>query len=173
MRPLPEILTGGLSDTGGKWRKETGPTLYARAVKQEIERLRGIDASKLDAMAAALARKRLRWYSDNRSRLDINTAVPLDEAYRVFLLKLGITEDQAPVVRRDPKRLVVHSANFCPTLEACRVLGLDTRWVCRRLTEKPTTELLRRIHPKLRFTRNYDRLRPHANVCEELILLED
>ena len=86
--------------------------------------------------------------------------------------KLGITASQAPVRHRDNNSLVLRSMNFCPTLEACKILAMDTRFVCRHLTEIPTTELLRQIHPGLRFTRNYERLRPHAPYCEEIIILE-
>jgi hypothetical protein len=53
----------------------------------------------------------------------------------------------------------------------CKILNLDTRFVCRHLTEKPTTGLLRQIHPELRFTRNYKKLRPHPPYCEEMIIL--
>ena len=73
----------------------------------------------------------------------------------------------------DEASLVLRSSNFCPTLEACRILDLDTRFVCRHLTEKPTTDLLRQIHPKLRFTRNYESLRPNAPYCEEMIILDE
>ena len=75
-------------------------------------------------------------------------------------------------ISRDKKKIVLHSRNFCPTLEACKVLKLDTRSVCRHLSEKPTTDLLRQLHPKLRFTRNYEKLRPHTPYCEEMIILD-
>jgi len=70
-------------------------------------------------------------------------------------------------------RIIIHSKNFCPTLEACRILNMDTRFVCRHLTENPTTELIRQLHPRLRFCRNYEKLRPHSAYCEEMIVLED
>jgi hypothetical protein len=41
------------------------------------------------------------------------------------------------------------------------------------LSEIPTTELLRQLHPKLRFTRNYEKLRPHTPYCEEMIILDE
>jgi len=41
------------------------------------------------------------------------------------------------------------------------------------LTEKTTTELLRRVNPKLRFTSNYEKLRPYSDFCEEMILMEE
>jgi hypothetical protein len=63
--------------------------------------------------------------------------------------------------------------NACPTLDACTKLGLDTREVCRKAYQCPVQEFLKRIHPKLRFDRNYEHIRPYAAYCEEIITLED
>lgn len=148
--------------------------LYNKAVRDSIEQLRGAEEKKLEILAEELSKKRLRWFSENCQSFKKSTGKKaIDIAYQVFLKKLDITEDQASIVQRDERTLVLHSRNFCPTLEACKILGLDTRFVCRHLTEKPTSELIRQIHPKLRFTRNYDKLRPYFNYCEEMILLSD
>jgi hypothetical protein len=147
--------------------------LYNKAVRDSIDQLRDADKQKLEALAEDLLKKRLRWYAEHGHCLATDGQDILHEAYRVFLQKLGITEDLAPIVRCDEKHLILHSSNFCPTLEACNLLGLDTRFVCKHLTEKPTTDLIRQIHPKLRFTRNYERLRPHSDYCEEMIILEE
>jgi len=50
---------------------------------------------------------------------------------------------------------------------------MDTKFVCRDLTEDPTTELIRQLHPRLRFYRNHEKLRPYSAYCEEMIVLED
>ena len=50
---------------------------------------------------------------------------------------------------------------------------MDDLSPCMHLTEEPTTDLLCQIHPKLRFARNYDKLRPHTPYCEEMIILDD
>ena len=147
--------------------------LYDSAVRDHIEQLRQADQNQLEKLAHELSAKRLKWFTDHRSIYSSAGQDILETAYRVFLDKIGITAAEAPIVRRDPKRLVLHSKNDCPTLEACNILGLDTRFVCRHLTEKPTTRLLRQIHSKLRFTRNYDRLRPQCDYCEEMIVLDD
>jgi tRNA(adenine34) deaminase len=146
--------------------------LYDQRVRQSIDLLRDADEKKLKALARKLSQKRLKWYADNFSSLSMEGIDVIDMAYHVFLRKLDITEEQAPVVRRDEKHLVLHSRNFCPTLEACTILKCDPRFVCRHLTEQPTTDLLRQIHPSLCFSRNYDRLRPHCEYCEETIIFE-
>ena len=147
--------------------------LYNRTVRQNIEQLRGADEKKLKQMASVLSAKRAAWFAESCRSYSAEKEDALDAGYRVFLAKLGIGKDQAPIVSRDRSRLVLHSTNFCPTLEACRILGLDTRFVCRHLTERPTTELLRQVNSKLRFARNYEKLRPYSDFCEEMILLED
>ncbi len=146
--------------------------LYNRAVRRQIDQLRDADQGKLEMLAQVLSTKRRQWYSENCRPTKGDNADVIDRAYQVFLKKLGITAAQAPVTHRDHHHLVLRSMNVCPTLEACKILDMDTRLVCRHLTEKPTTELLRQIHPRLRFTRNYERLRPHAPYCEEIIILD-
>ena len=147
--------------------------LYNKEVRDSIDQLRDADKQKLEDFAQNLSKKRLRWYAEHGHCLATDGEDILHAAYRVFLQKLGIMEDQAPIVRCDEKHLILHSSNYCPTLEACNLLGLDTRFVCKYLTEKPTTDLIRQIHPKLRFTRNYKHIRPHSDYCEEMIILED
>lgn len=146
--------------------------LYNRAVRDNIDQLREADEKTLMKLADDLTGNRLEWSSENCRSFPCKNADALDTGYQVFLKKLGIAADQAPIVSRDGTRIVLHSKNFCPTLEACKILGLDTRFVCRHLTEKPTTDLLRQVHPKLRFSRNYDKLRPHSSYCEEMIILD-
>jgi hypothetical protein len=147
--------------------------LYNKTVRDQVDQLRDADQNKLEALARQLSAQRLQWFADNRSSFKGDRWNIIDGAYEVFLKKLGITAAEASVVHRDDAGLVLHSINFCPTLEACNILDLDTRFVCRYLTEKPTTDLLRQIHPKLRFARNYEKLRPHTPYCEEMILLDD
>ena len=147
--------------------------LYDRAVRKEIDRLRGADRAELEKQAEALSARRLKWYSENQSRLNTDSKDDIGSAYQLFLTKLGISAKDAPVISQDDKKLVLHSSNFCPTLEACKILNLDTRFVCRHLSEKPTTDLLRQLNPKLRFTRNYEKLRPYSDYCEEIIQIDN
>ena len=147
--------------------------LYNRAVRASIDQLRDADEKKLKLLADDLSEKRLAWFSKNCTSVAGSEQDVLEAGYQVFLKKLGITEKQAPVVKRDENRIVLHSKNFCPTLEACKILRLDTRFVCRHLTEIPTTEMLRQVNPKLRFKRNYNNLRPYKDYCEEMIILDE
>ena len=145
--------------------------LYDRHVRECVDQLRNADGQRLDAMASELGEKRVVWFQTNRDREEFQVGSSLERAYRVFLAKLGVSANDAPIVESGPERIVIHSRNFCPTLEACRILGLDTRHVCSRMTEAPMDTLLKQIDPRLRFSRNYAAIRPHCEYCEEIISL--
>jgi len=146
--------------------------LYNGDVREQVAMLRDADEVALRQMAEILTTKRIAWVEANLPDLHDGDD-PLGTAYHLLIDKLGILPEEAPILDRGPRHLCFASRNFCPTLEACRILGLDTRFVCKHLTEGPTTEFFRRIHPKLRFSRNYDVLRPYGDCCEEMISLEE
>lgn len=147
--------------------------LYNRAVRTDIELLRKADGEALKKLSGEKCVNRLQWFKEQYSVSMKSSPSVIDDAYALFLTRLGITSEEAPIVKRSENSITIHSKNFCPTLEACKILRMDTRFVCRHLTESPTTELLRQLHPKLLFKRNYDKLRPYAEYCEEMIVLEN
>lgn len=142
-------------------------------IQTEIDRLRGADDAALAALNADSVLRRTAWFAENRDRFTFLSEDLLDSAYRLLLARFCIPPEEAPIVSRTDRSITFHSQNFCPTLEACKRLGLDTRHVCRRINEDSTNQLIRLIDPRLHFSRNYEKLRPYAPYCEELITLED
>ncbi len=140
-------------------------------VAAELARLAGASDQRLRQYDRGSAARRRQWYRERFADGSVPGRDPLEQAYRVLLARLGIGEEDAPIIERGPERLVFHSRNFCPTLEACRILGLDTRRVCRLYNEGATGELFRQVDPRLVFRRNYEKLRPYAAYCEEIIEL--
>ncbi len=138
-------------------------------VLSELARLRGATEERLVEYNRQTAMRRLEWYHREKPNLRLGAGDAALQGYRLLLLKLGIAEAEAPVVRRAEGLVVFHSKNFCPTLEACRILGLDTRWVCRLYNEGAADQLIRQLDPSLRFSRNYERIRPYSGYCEERI----
>jgi len=138
-------------------------------VRKELERLRGATDEQLKEYGRKLTARRLAWYHAEKASLCLGTDDPLEQAYRLLLRKLGISEAEAPVVRKENGRIEFHSGNFCPTLEACRILGLDTRRICRLYNEGATDQLVRQLDPGLRFHRSYENIRPYSGYCEERI----
>jgi tRNA(adenine34) deaminase len=151
--------------------RERCAVLYNAKVREQIEQLRQPGEAALRDIATERGVNRVRWFNANKATLPAIAGKPLETAYRVLLERLGVTPAEAPILHQDDRRLTFGSKNFCPTLEACRILGLDTRIVCKQLTEKPTEMLVRQVDPRLRFQRNYETLRPHGAVCEESIVL--
>jgi tRNA(adenine34) deaminase len=145
---------------------------YEDAVRRELKRLRGASSRQLREYDQGLAARRIEWYRVQGRDLDLGKGDVTERAYRLLLLKLGIAEAEAPIVRREQGRITFHSKNPCPTLEACLMLGLDTRRVCRLSSEGATNALIRQIDPKLSFGRNYRKIRPHSQYCEERIEYE-
>jgi hypothetical protein len=137
------------------------------SVKKLVKKLKEENWGKIEK---ELLEKRLEWFRKNIKHLSLK-GDDLEKAYQLILLKIGIKPEEAPIIKKTKRKLVFHSKNFCPALEACKILGLDTRKVCKRIFEKPTEELIKKINPKLKFTRNYKKIRPYADYCEEIIEL--
>jgi tRNA(adenine34) deaminase len=147
--------------------------LYDRNVRKEIKRIRNATEESLLEHDRESTERRVQWLEDEGVARSFMSSDPLDAAYRLLLRRLGISAEEAPIVERNRKRVVFHSKNPCPTLEACRILGLDTRFVCKRYNEGATDALVKWIDPRLRFVRNYEKLRPYSEYCEEMILLDE
>lgn len=120
-----------------------------------------------------LLNKRMQWFENNKTIIGKLKGSDLEKAYYLILMKIGIKSSEAPIVEKSENKIIFHSKNYCPSLEACIILGLDTREVCKEIYERPTEELIRRLNPKLRFTRNYECIRPYSDYCEEIITLAE
>ncbi len=118
--------------------------------------------------------KRLAWLHDNLDKLE-KTDDPVFDGYRLFYeVYLGVsTPTDGEIVEKTEHKMVTRWWNHCPTLDACAKLDLDTREICRIVYHRPVQEFLSQINPKLRFERDYERLRPHTVYCEEIITLEE
>ena len=149
------------------------PDADERRVARQVAQLRAC-AGDYRRFSAERVDKWLAWWGANH--LDLNLSGPLlRRAYTLVLLAyMGLDPHTVPVVYEDEGTIIWRSTNFCPTLEACRRLGLDTRIVCRAATEAAVQALIERLDPRLRFSRNYEAgLRPYADYCEEQITLLD
>lgn len=140
---------------------------YLIAVAREI----GWDRA-LKILEDCVVNSALRWGTEHGDELNCKGS-PVEWAFEIFYFRhLGLNPADVEVVERTPTKIVCRWRNFCSVLEACKALGLDTRLICRKVYEKPGRELLKRIDPRLRFTRNYTQIRPYVDYCEEIIDLE-
>jgi len=164
---------------------------YYHLIKAEYENTRSGDSTQLlrtilavaddIGLEGALARlescvveKRLAWLDGNLERLS-DPGAPVADGYRLFFeIYLGLSPPgDGVIVEQTERKIVTRWWNRCSTLDACLELGLDTREICKKAYHQPVQEFLSRVHPKLRFERNYEALRPYAPYCEEIIILEE
>ncbi|WP_309493172.1 hypothetical protein [Candidatus Hecatella orcuttiae] len=144
-----------------------------RMVKDAVKKLKEIAEWKnrnWKILESQVLNKRLTWFRKNKSMLKLE-GTDVEKAFELLLLKIGINRDEVKIVKKSQHRIVFRSYNFCPILEACRLLGFDTREVCREAYEKSTEDFIRQVNPNLKFKRNYDKIRPYAQFCEEIIEL--
>jgi tRNA(adenine34) deaminase len=146
--------------------------LYRSDVRSEIKKLRNITDEQLQELNLESANRRVQWFKEKQATFSFKNEDPLCLGYKLLLKRFNITEQQAPISIKSESQLVFHSQNFCPTLEACKILGLDTRIICKKLNENATDALIKQIDPRLEFSRNYDKLRPYTEYCEEMIKIK-
>jgi len=141
-----------------------------RRIRRNMERLVEADAAGgYDAFVRELTKKRDDWCEANGDNLKLEGS-EVRRAYTLLVIRyLGLDPTQVPVVFEDDTKIIWRSFNFCPLLEACKRLGKDTREVCRRAQEAPAQALVSKANRRLRFSRSYDRIRPYAQFCEEMI----
>jgi tRNA(adenine34) deaminase len=141
---------------------------FESSVSRHVERLKTCSCRTIEDQ---VARKRISWFIQHRRTADHSRPSSPREAYEmVFFDYMGLCENDVPVVSQTETKIVWLSRNPCPTLEACKLLGLDTRQICRAAYEKSTQALVSRLDPELRFHRDYDRIRPYSDHCREMIV---
>jgi tRNA(adenine34) deaminase len=142
-------------------------------IARQVELLRAC-AGDYRRFSADRVRRWLAWWEANHLELDLPGPLPRQAYTLVLQVFMGLDQREVPVVYEDDRTIIWRSTNFCPTLEACRRLELDTRVVCRAATEDAVQALIACLDPRLRFSRAYQAgIRPHAPFCEEQITLRD
>ncbi len=147
------------------------PEDFASKVQRQIERLQHCSYHDIEA---EVAQKRRAWFQQpDRLAARYDRPTPRQAFDLLFFEYMGLSPRDLPIVSESETEIVWQSANPCPTLEAVKALGLDTRVVCRATTEKSTQAFLSQIDPQLRFLRSYAEIRPYAAYCREMIVRVD
>ncbi|MFH1508866.1 MAG: hypothetical protein ABIE68_01760 [bacterium] len=143
-------------------------------IKKQAERIKVAEKREsYEKINSEQIKKRTKWINENKHLLNEIEGSDLRKAYEVFLINyLGIDPKEVPIVFEDDKKIVWRSYNWCPVLDACKDLNCDTKEVCKKGWEESVDAFVKIINPKLKFIRNYNKIRPHADYCEEMFVLE-
>lgn len=148
-----------------------------KAIKEKLEQLQKIKDGSLSPkkLANLITARRIAWFQKNKDACLLKfTNLPDEEkAYRIiFLEHMKINPGHSEMIRISGNEIKVNSYNFCPYLEACKRLRLDTKFVCREIGEPSVNKICQMINPKLKFYRNYSKIRPDCHFCEEYLKLD-
>ncbi len=146
-----------------------------RRIQNKIEQIRKSQGDYCK-IHEEFKRKRLDWWESNKERLKrLNLAGFLPrQAFNIVLFEyMQINPKDIQIIYEDDRKITWRSFNFCPILEACKRLGIDTRILCKAVNEESVQDFLSCLNPKLKFYRNYEKIRPHAKYCEETFELID
>jgi hypothetical protein len=148
------------------------------AIRDKTEQLRSVQDGKLTLkeLDAQITQRRLAWIEENLELLlrKYDHLPPEEQAYNIiFFDHMRINPDHVKMTRISETKIRTDSYSFCPYLEACSLLNLDTRVVCKEMLEESIKKMVKAIHPKLEFSRNYKNLRPYQPFCEEYIEFSD
>jgi len=147
------------------------------AIEEKVSQLQDIVSGLVSSreLADIITQRRVTWYEENRDLLNSRYIGFPDEekAYRViFFDHMHIDPERSVMSRIEFGRIKIESHNFCPYLEACNILNLDTRIICKEIGEPSIQRVCGMINPKLEFSRNYRKIRPYNEFyCEEYIVL--
>ena len=97
----------------------------------------------------------------------------MDDVFRIFYLEfLKIPRANVEMVEMSPRRFITRCDNPCPILDFARLINVDTRDVCKVISETISNWFLYFLNPRLKFVRNYQKIRPYCAKCEEMVLLQ-
>ncbi len=149
--------------------------VYTQNLEKVIQKSHEIGLEKaLEQWALEIKERRIKWYEDNKDRLNLRGTEVRKGFQLVMLDYMGINPNELIIVEENKNKIIWKAYDFCPYFEAIKNKGMDTKMVCKYATEMPIQALLDVFNPKLKFSRNYQKIRPYVEYCEETIeLIED
>lgn len=118
--------------------------------------------------------KRCEWLRQNQDKIKLVKGSTVERAFNIFYkMNQKLNLKDAKIIKKGRNIIISRWFNYCPVLAACKITGLDTREICRKIYHRPNQIFLSKIHPKLIFKRNYNAIRPYTDYCEEIIKLKD
>ena len=143
--------------------------LQKKAIGEKLKQLRQIKDGTLspEELAKMITQRRLEWLEANRHFL--GSHLLLKDAYKFLIYYHMKVEDGILMRMNGDNVLRIECTNVCPYLEASKILGLDTRFVCKEIGEPSLRAFFQQINPRFHFSRDYNCIRPHSSYCLEFL----
>ena len=147
--------------------------VYTQELTKVVERSKNIGLeNSLKEWARQIKKRRLEWFEKNKDNLHLE-GTEVKQAFQLIIIEyMGINPKETPIVEEKETKITWQAFDFCPYYEAIKNSGLKTRDVCKFATEMPVQALLDAFKPgRFHYSRNYEKIRPHTEFCEETIEL--
>ncbi len=138
-----------------------------KAIQEKVGQLKKIMDGTLKPyeLAGLITKRRLDWLEENRNLWGEHD-LSLEDAYKL-LIYYHMKIEEGILINKNGKLLEIECKNFCPYLEACKELNLDTRFVCKEINEPSLRAFFQKINPNIHFSRDYNKIRPYSDCCLE------
>ena len=148
--------------------------VYTQELTKVIEKSKEIGLeNSLKGWAEQIKKRRLEWFEQHKNNFKLK-GTEVRKGFQLVLFEyMGIKPEEVPIIEETEKKITWRAYDFCPYFEAAKNLDMDIILVCKHVTEMPVQALLDALNPKLRYSRNYGKIRPHMEYCEETIELID
>lgn len=124
----------------------------------------------LELLKNNIVDRRMRWYEKNKGKLTL-TGKPLDDAYFIITERLKILDD-SDIVQKGERSLVFQTTKPCPVHEACQLLKIDHKRICKAVCEASANDFLAKINPRLVLTIEHKK-GDIEDITEETIELKE
>ncbi len=144
------------------------------AVNEKLVQLRALKEGRLTSheLIRMITERGVNWMKEHLDEMMAKypgLSLP-EQAYRIIYFEhMKINPIFSHIEMKNPLSLEIHSYNFCPYLEACRILHLKTTDICKKILEPPLQKMIKIISPNLHFGRDYNAIRPYHECCREFI----
>jgi guanine deaminase len=148
---------------------EVTEATFEQLIKEQMKRFKTQEYRDIER---SVAQKRIDWVKKNYG-LANNDVTPRQAFEILFYEYMGLDAPSIPILTETEDMIEWSSQNRCPTLEACKILELDTKSICKTIYEKSTQAFISQLNPQLRFYRSYEEIRPYSYHCHEKIIRAD
>ena len=108
------------------------------------------------------------WHIKNKVPKKITTKDILVLFYYNFL---NVPKEDCIIIKITDDELITRCKNNCPILNFSLNFNIDTKQSCKKISEGPCKFFLKRLDKNIKFTRNYNYIRPYKDGCEEIITI--